>query len=534
MLKELLDKDYVDAAPGLPIAASACCIRPPRAGAWRSNWRACNRPLRPGLDDLPAERATRAIDFLLAMIDPAERDKVCRLVWRDEHAQRQSRAVNDAEASIMCLRDACRRRRASSCRRRRRAHPRASVALPDRPAIASPPRATPTDARAHLKGLLLRSHRARHHDAGRKRLRIRARLCATALASADPHAHRARGSRRPHRGLETGADDYLVKPSSRANCRCASPRSAPQRAARRGAAAAHGRAFRRIRFPPRARRIARATTSSSASPSASATCCASSPKRRRDGRRARRSPATGDAGNERAVDVQINRLRRKIEARSGQSAVSADGARRRLPADRGTMMDHSTQRRHPAFSLLFRAPRSMLGARLAWVADRMPKGLYARSLLIVILPMVMLQSVVAYVFMERHWQLVTFRLSAAVTQDIAAIIEHPRRLSARRRIPTAAEDRRRQAQSRHRIPARQALPPPLPKPFFSILDSALSQEISSRSRGRSGSTRSAVRTWSKSGSSSTTIPCAYSPIAARPMPPIRIFSSSGWSAHHWC
>ena len=53
----------------------------------------------------------------------------------------------------------------------------------------------------------------------------------------------------------------------------------------------------------------------------------------------------------------------------------------------------------------------------------MPKRLYARSLLIVITPMILLQSVVTLVFMERHWQMVTERLSLAVTRDIAAIIE---------------------------------------------------------------------------------------------------------------
>jgi len=50
----------------------------------------------------------------------------------------------------------------------------------------------------------------------------------------------------------------------------------------------------------------------------------------------------------------------------------------------------------------------------------MPKGLYARSLLIVIAPVVLLQSVIAYAFMERHWQTVTNRLSASVASDIAA------------------------------------------------------------------------------------------------------------------
>ena len=53
----------------------------------------------------------------------------------------------------------------------------------------------------------------------------------------------------------------------------------------------------------------------------------------------------------------------------------------------------------------------------------MPTGLYARSLLIIIVPMVLLQSIIAYIFMERHWQTVTQRLSTAVTADIAGIID---------------------------------------------------------------------------------------------------------------
>src|SRR5262249_37866174 len=38
-----------------------------------------------------------------------------------------------------------------------------------------------------------------------------------------------------------------------------------------------------------------------------------------------------------------------------------------------------------------------------WVNSVMPKGLYARALLIIIAPMVILQSVIAFIFMERHW-----------------------------------------------------------------------------------------------------------------------------------
>ncbi len=64
-------------------------------------------------------------------------------------------------------------------------------------------------------------------------------------------------------------------------------------------------------------------------------------------------------------------------------------------------------------------------------ADLLPKGLYARALIIIIAPIVVLEGVVAFVFMERHWQAVTRRLSEATARDIAALIdvyeEYPRK-----------------------------------------------------------------------------------------------------------
>ncbi|MDX5365391.1 MAG: HAMP domain-containing protein [Alphaproteobacteria bacterium] len=53
----------------------------------------------------------------------------------------------------------------------------------------------------------------------------------------------------------------------------------------------------------------------------------------------------------------------------------------------------------------------------------MPTGLYWRSLIIIVAPMVLLQVVVTYVFLERHWQLVTERLSAKTVAEIAMLIE---------------------------------------------------------------------------------------------------------------
>src|SRR5215470_3101642 len=112
----------------------------------------------------------------------------------------------------------------------------------------------------------------------------------------------------------------------------------------------------------------------------------------------------------------------------------------------------------------------------------MPTGLYARSLLIIILPMVILQSVVAFVFMERHWNTVTRRLSAAVTQDISALIDiysaFPRdvdKAQTRAQIHRLAQERL-GGLGVDFLPVTE-MPPPGPKPFFSLLDQALSEEI---------------------------------------------------------
>ncbi|MBX6425685.1 MAG: two-component sensor histidine kinase [Variibacter sp.] len=113
----------------------------------------------------------------------------------------------------------------------------------------------------------------------------------------------------------------------------------------------------------------------------------------------------------------------------------------------------------------------------AWLNSRMPKGLYARTLLIIVTPMVLLQSVVAFVFMERHWNTVTRRLSAAVTQDIAALIDiyenfpqDPQHTVLRR----IAQDRLRL--SVDFLPPTE-MPGPRAKPFFSLLDQTLSVEL---------------------------------------------------------
>ena len=130
------------------------------------------------------------------------------------------------------------------------------------------------------------------------------------------------------------------------------------------------------------------------------------------------------------------------------------------------------------------------------VAELLPKGLYARSLLIVIVPMVLLQTAVAYVFMQRHWDIVTHRLSAAVARDVGAMVDLYGAL------PPGVDDPK-----LHAIAARfhmdvetlppGPLPPKTPETFFNVLDPltrALPEELGAQVRlpfwvdtvGRSG------------------------------------------------
>ncbi len=124
--------------------------------------------------------------------------------------------------------------------------------------------------------------------------------------------------------------------------------------------------------------------------------------------------------------------------------------------------------------------------RAAWrraaraIANVLPKGLFPRALLIVILPMLILQSVIAYFFMERHWQTVTYRLSAAVVHDIGAVIDiHQANPDAKSVGGLSDLAKQRFGFDIEFLPIRE-LPPPTRKPFFTLLDAALSRELATQ------------------------------------------------------
>ena len=114
---------------------------------------------------------------------------------------------------------------------------------------------------------------------------------------------------------------------------------------------------------------------------------------------------------------------------------------------------------------------------MALLGELMPKGLYARALIIIIAPIVVLEGVVAFVFMERHWQAVTRRLSEATARNVAALVElYQQRPDAegQQRLIDMARD---QLGLSMQIMPPGNLPATRPKPFFAFLDRALSNEI---------------------------------------------------------
>ncbi len=53
----------------------------------------------------------------------------------------------------------------------------------------------------------------------------------------------------------------------------------------------------------------------------------------------------------------------------------------------------------------------------------LPKGLFQRSLLIIVLPVALMQVAVTWAFFEQHWQTTTARLSESVAGDIAMVVD---------------------------------------------------------------------------------------------------------------
>ena len=295
-------------------------------------------------------------------------------------------------------------------------------------------------------------------------------------------------------GLEAGVDDYVAKPFE--------PRELLlrlQNILRRGHGPVRARATRS--------RWATSPSTSAAASSSAARRAIKLTERERDLLRmfaqrpgmpiARHELASDDStGSERAIDVQINRLRRKIETDpanpvylqtvrgKGYILTPTEAPTRREVRTRAAMLARSRRwlarswRTAPRRAALAGAWPAASRARAHAVGELAPKGLYARALIIIIAPIVLLESVVAFAFMERHWNQVTRRLSEGMARDIAAVVDIYEASASKRRHRPARRDRARTGSAcRWRSCRPATCRTPQPKPFFDLLDRALSDEI---------------------------------------------------------
>jgi len=121
-----------------------------------------------------------------------------------------------------------------------------------------------------------------------------------------------------------------------------------------------------------------------------------------------------------------------------------------------------------------------------WLKRRLPSTLFARSLLIIVLPVALMQIAVTYVFFDAHWQTVTARLSEGLAGDIAWAVESykedPSPESFARLSQRAEESMSLSIalQPGRKLPVRRRDPPVLMEAFFAPIDRSLNRALSDR------------------------------------------------------
>lgn len=121
-----------------------------------------------------------------------------------------------------------------------------------------------------------------------------------------------------------------------------------------------------------------------------------------------------------------------------------------------------------------------------WLKRRLPATLFARSLLIIVLPVALMQIAVTYVFFDAHWQTVTSRLSEGLAGDIAWAVESykedPTPESFAKLSERAEESMSLSIalQPGRKLPERRRDPPVLLEAFFAPIDRSLDRALSDR------------------------------------------------------
>ena len=106
----------------------------------------------------------------------------------------------------------------------------------------------------------------------------------------------------------------------------------------------------------------------------------------------------------------------------------------------------------------------------------LPSGLYQRALIILVAPLVLLQTIMTGIILDRHWDSVTRVLAKQISREIGLITElyeKSEKTPDGRKALEAMINRR--LKLNFRILKRNELPPPVESPLFSLVDNKLSK-----------------------------------------------------------
>ncbi len=133
-------------------------------------------------------------------------------------------------------------------------------------------------------------------------------------------------------------------------------------------------------------------------------------------------------------------------------------------------MDITVQARHPRRSVYWRFNR--------FLERHLPEGLYQRSLIIIIAPMVVMQAIMAGIILDRHWEKVTQVLGRSLSREIGFLIDlydhSPKTPEDVANIERIADKR---LDLKLHIERNSALPRPVTPPLFSLVDAKLTKYL---------------------------------------------------------
>lgn len=113
----------------------------------------------------------------------------------------------------------------------------------------------------------------------------------------------------------------------------------------------------------------------------------------------------------------------------------------------------------------------------SWLKKRLPKSLFGRALLIILLPVIIMQIIVAFIFFDAHWETVTARMTDSVAAEVAVATMLYEQAPGSERAERLDQMLRPNMQLSVVLKAGKDLPNSTRRAFFSALDSTLRKAL---------------------------------------------------------